>query len=99
MQLFRVELRNLSKALNPPEWAAERKIVRRLEIEPELRRGAKGLRKEPRGLGRDTAPATNELVDPLKWNAEVFGKGHLRETQRDEELLSQDLAGMGGGAV
>jgi len=78
---------------------ASRKIVGGLEIQPELRRRVEGLREQPRSLRRDTPFATHQLVDALNRNAEVLCQCDLRLAEGKQELLEQDLSGMGGNTI
>jgi hypothetical protein len=70
-----------------------------LEVEPKLGSRSERLREEPRGLRRNTALAANNLVDALERDLEVFGETDLRDSERDEELLEEDLSGMGGNSI
>jgi hypothetical protein len=71
----------------------------RLHIDPELRRGPKGTGEQPSRLGRHAALASDELIDPLNRYAEMLRKSDLTHAQGLQEVLQQDLAGMGGNPV
>jgi hypothetical protein len=75
------------------------KVVGCLQIEPELRSRVEGLREEPRRLRRNTALASNQLIDALDRDSEVLRKGNLGPTEGHEELLEKNLTGMGGNTV
>jgi hypothetical protein len=69
-------------------------IVRSLEVEPELGCGAKRLGEKPGRPRRDTALASDDLVDPLNWDTNVLCKSDLCLTQRQKELLTKNLSGV-----
>ena len=65
-----------------------------LEVEPELRRGAKQFAKAQRHLGAHGAPLAQELVDGLPRDAQCFGQRRDRELILRNEILTQDLTRM-----
>ena len=71
----------------------------RLQIEPELRGGAEGLREEPSRLGRNAPLASNDLVDPLERDLEVLRQSHLANAERNQELLEEHLTGVRGNSI
>ena len=94
--------RRLRGAPKPPHAAGgpgNRKVVGCLQVEPELRCCAEGLRQKPRRFGCDTTPPADEFIDSLERYAEVLGQCDLCEPQRSEELLTQDLARVGRNSV
>ena len=84
---------------NNPGRPVARQIVDGLQVHPELGRGPKGTRKEPRRVGRDPAFAVHDLVDALDGNAQLGGEFGLGDTQFCKELVAQNLAGMGSCSV
>ena len=72
----------------------DREVVCGLKVKPELGCGAEGLGQKPRRPRRDTALASNDLVDPLNWNTDVLCKRDLRLTQGEKELLTKNLSGV-----
>jgi len=73
--------------------------MRSLKIEPELRRRVQCLREKPSRLGSDAPPAPHQLVDSLKGDTEMLSQRDLGLTERLEELLTENLARVGGDAV
>jgi hypothetical protein len=69
-------------------------IVCSLEVEPELGCGTEGLGEKPGRLRRDSALASDDLVDALNRHSDVLCKGNLSLAQRKEELLTEDLPGV-----
>lgn len=59
-----------------------------LEVDPELRGGAKGLGKEPGGIRRDSPLPADQLVDPLDGNSQIGGQGNLRDAQGMQVVIS-----------
>ena len=62
-------------------------IIITLEIDPELRCRAEGLRKQPGSLRRYPSLLADNLIDPLDWNPDMSGKSDLGDTQRLQEFL------------
>src|SRR5688572_30456493 len=85
--------RNLARGLVRGE------VVVTLQIQPELGRSVEGLGKEPGRLGRDAALRLDDLVDALQRNLQVRGQAHLRDVQRLEKLIEQNLSRVCGNAV
>ena len=67
----------------------------RLQIDPELRSRTQSAGQESGGFRSHTALPAHELVDPLDWDTQVLSKCHLADAQRLEELLEENLAGVG----
>jgi hypothetical protein len=70
-------------------------IVCGLEVEPKFGRGAKSLGEKPGRLRADATLASDNLVDSLNRDADVLCKGDLGLAQREKELLTENLPGMG----
>ena len=73
---------------------ARHEIVLRLEVQPELRRGAEGLVDQPGRLGACTAPSLHDLVDLLHRRAYLPGEGDLGKAEWVRAFHEQDFAGM-----
>src|SRR5664280_70520 len=69
-------------------------VVARLEVQPEPLRRPEVARETQGGVGRDRALPVHYLVDPSRWDAGVLGDTVLRDLERFDELLEQDLARM-----
>src|SRR5664280_331965 len=69
-------------------------VVARLEVEPEPLRRPEVAGETQGGVGRDRALPVHYLVDPSRRDARVLGHAVLRDLERFDELLEQDLAGM-----
>jgi hypothetical protein len=65
-----------------------------LKIDPKLGRSAESLSQEPSGLRRNTALATNQLVDPLNRHSDMLSERNLRHAQRLQEFFKEDFSGM-----
>lgn len=89
----------VSQALHLSVRSALRKVVEHLEVHPELRRGSKCSGEEPSGLWRDSTTAPDDLVDALEWHADVLCERLLCDAERLEEVLEQNLPGVGGNSV
>ena len=66
-----------------------------LKIDPKIGSSVQSLGKEPRGLGRDAAFSSHDLVNTLRRNPDVLGKSYLRDLQGDEKLTMEDFARVG----
>jgi hypothetical protein len=76
-----------------------REVVLCLQVHPEVGCGLERACEEPGGLRGDAALAVDELVDPLDGNPEMTGDPGLRNFHREQELLEEDLTGVGRDAV
>ena len=59
-----------------------------------MQRGAKRLGEKPGRLRCDPALPSDNLVDALNRDADVFCKGDLSLAQREKELLTENLPRM-----
>lgn len=73
-----------------------RQVIGGLHVDPELRGGAERAGEQPRRVGGHAPLAVDDLVDALDRDAEVLGELGLRDAHGLEELLGEDLAGVGG---
>ena len=71
-------------------------VVMVLEVEPNLCGPAEVAFETQGGIDRDGAFAFDDLVDAAWWNSDVFGETVFRESERDEEILAQNFAGVDG---
>ncbi len=71
-------------------------IVIGLQIEPKLCRGAERLAEPKRRIGGDAGLFARDPLDSGSRQATDLGKSASRHCERDEELLTQNLAGMHG---
>jgi hypothetical protein len=67
-----------------------------LQIEPKLRRCAERLAKPQRSIGRNAGLLADDPFDPSPRQAADLGKSARRNLERNEEFLSQNLAGVHG---
>jgi hypothetical protein len=78
--------------------AGARKIMSGLQVHPELGRVLEVTGKQKRGLGSDAALPAHQFIHPVERDMQSAGEAGLSKPQRVEELLEQNLAGMGGDA-
>src|SRR5687768_1351125 len=87
-------------APDPPDLAGIRRpsrlvqVPRDLQVEPELRLHPEHLLEAQRGVGRHTALAVHNLVQPRIGDPNPFGELCLANTERLDELLEQHFARM-----
>ncbi|HEX2190233.1 MAG TPA: hypothetical protein VHG51_15100 [Longimicrobiaceae bacterium] len=74
-------------------------VPRKLEVQPELGRGPEQARETECRICRDTALSVHELVDSLKGHPDTPRQLALRDFERAEKFLGEDLAGMRRGTV
>ncbi|WP_423820568.1 hypothetical protein V5738_09465 [Salinisphaera sp. SPP-AMP-43] len=72
--------------LDMPRRPMRRQIVRRLQIDPELRRRIERLGQQPGRIRRNTPLATNDLVHPLNRNTEMSRQRLLAQAKRLQKL-------------
>src|SRR3954463_5249029 len=60
-------------------------VVLGLEVNPELGRGAEGVREQPGRLRGDAALASHDLVHPLDPDIELLGERQLGQAHREEK--------------
>src|SRR5829696_178632 len=71
------------------------KIVRVLEVQPKLRRGAEAAAETDGGVGADIAARADDLGNAVRRNVDLFRKLAGAEPERDHELLVQNLSRVG----
>src|SRR5438270_1650642 len=76
----------------PQRFGRAVEIHRLLGVQPEFRRGPESRAELQRHLRCNTRSAIYDPVDHLDLAAEVIGHLPLRQTERLQELLPQDLA-------
>ena len=67
-----------------------------LQVEPEASRVAKEAAQAQRGVCSDGPLAEDDLVDPSGRNTQTLGETVLRDVERLEKFLVEDLARMNG---
>jgi hypothetical protein len=77
--------------------AFQLKIVGRLQVEPKPLRVAKESRQTECRVCGDGPLALNDLIDSSRWHTQALGEPILRQTQRIEKLLQEDLTGVNRG--
>ncbi|AWN17258.1 hypothetical protein SALB1_3064 [Salinisphaera sp. LB1] len=82
--------------LDMPRRPVRRQIVRRLQIDPELRRRIERFRQQPSRIRRNTPLAANDLVHPLNRSTEMSRQRLLAQPQRLKKFVQQDHAKMRG---
>ena len=80
--------------LDMPSRPIRRQIVRRLQIDPELRRCGERLGQQPGRIRRNTPFAANNLVHALNRNTQMSRQRLLAQSKRFEKFVQQDHAGM-----
>lgn len=70
-------------------------LIRFLEIHPELRRRAEPAPKAEGGIGGDPAPPTNDLCNPVGWDAQILGQFRGRHV-KELELIGDVLTWVNG---
>ena len=73
--------------LDMPSRPIRRQIVRRLQIDPELRRCGERLGQQPGRIRRNTPFAANNLVHALNRNTQMSRKRLLAQPQRFEKFV------------
>src|SRR5215217_1072695 len=71
------------------------KIVRVLEVQPELRRRAEAAAETDGRVGADIAARADDLGNAVRRNVDLFRKLAGAEPERDHELLVQNLSRVG----
>lgn len=71
-------------------------IVVGLEVEPHFGRPRELAFETQCRVDRDRPLPFHDLVDPARRHAEVLGDPVFRNAQRQQEILAEDLARMGG---
>jgi hypothetical protein len=71
-------------------------VVARLEIYPELRRGPEVSAQSERCIGRNPSLTGHDRVNPIAGHAQRERKLIHAESERLQEFLVKDLAGMNG---
>ena len=74
-------------------------VVPGLKIQPKPGRRAEVAREPESRIGRDTSVSVHDLVDPARRNAQVPRHPVLRELERLQELLEQDLSRVNRGQL
>jgi hypothetical protein len=71
-------------------------VVVGLHVDPEHFAEPQGAGEPQCGVSGDCAFAVHDFVDAPRWHIDRFGDPVLRDPQRVEEFLLEDLAGVGG---
>jgi len=72
-------------------------VVVGLEVQPEVVAGTEVAGEAEGGVSSDPARAVDDFVDPPRRDTDGDGHTVLRDAQRDDVLLLEDLTGMDGG--
>ena len=65
-----------------------------LQTEPEIGRHSDHSLESQRGIGSDASLAADDFVQAWEGYAESLGKLRLRDLERDQEFITEHLAGM-----
>src|SRR5690606_15655064 len=78
----------------PEAVAFHLEVVAHLEVQPELVARAEVSRQAESRIRGDRSRTVNDLVDPPSRDADLLRQPILRELERLEELLLEDLSGV-----